>query len=187
MRPINPGLASLLVFGAACAISIAALAAPPAFERAAARTGVPAAVLYSIARTESGMRVDDYGFHPWPWTLNVEGTPERFATKAEAVRRLEALLSEGVTAVDVGLMQIHWRRHRQRFASPADALDIERNLEVGARILRELWTARNDLWRAIGEYHAGTGTGETIQQRADGYRARVAESLVQRLGHDVAD
>ncbi len=175
------------VFWAASATSLSSVAVPPAFQRVAAQTGVPAEVLYSIAQTESGMSLNGYGFGPWPWTLNVAGKPERFDTEREAVARLEALLNEGVTNIDIGLMQVNWWYHRHRFAGPKEALDAYRNLEVGARILRELWDAEQDLWRAIGSYHAGEMASDAGRQRAESYRQRVARAVVRSLGRHADD
>ncbi|WP_051299720.1 hypothetical protein [Methylobacter luteus] len=64
--------------------------------RAAASAGVNATTLYSIAVQESGMRLRDGAFRPWPWTLNVnerksgiKAGPRRFASKEAAARALQ--------------------------------------------------------------------------------------------------
>lgn len=56
---------------------------PPAYQLAAQQAGVPSPVLYAVALQESGARLRGR-LIPWPWTLNVAGRAERYATRAEA-------------------------------------------------------------------------------------------------------
>jgi hypothetical protein len=53
---------------------------PPAYEIAVRGSRVPAALLYAVALQESGMRWSGR-FVPWPWTLNVAGTPYRLLNR----------------------------------------------------------------------------------------------------------
>jgi hypothetical protein len=69
--------------------------------------GIPGKVLYAVALTESGGKLGDGRLRPWPWTLNVRGRAERFATRLDAYRALIRYLRQGLTLVDVGLMQVN--------------------------------------------------------------------------------
>ena len=96
---------------------------PPAYQIAAQRAGIPSAVLYAVVLQESGTRVGGR-LVPWPWTLNVAGTAQRFATRAEACTGLrQALRRTPATRIDAGLGQINLGYHPQRYAQPCDLLD----------------------------------------------------------------
>ena len=110
---------------------------PPAYQLAAQRAGIPSTVLFAVALQESGTRMAGR-LVPWPWTLNVAGTPQRFATRAEACTGLrQALKRTPATRIDAGLGQINLGYHPQRYAQPCDLLDPYRNLAIAAEILRE--------------------------------------------------
>lgn len=146
----------------------AAAAIPPGYRRIAEREGVPSAVLYAIALAESGIALNSGKTRPWPWSLNVEGRSFRFRTRIEAWRALTVVLTEGVTRVDIGLMQVNWAYHRAALGDPWRALDPYHNLAVGAGILRAQFQATGDWWQAVGRYHAPNNAG-----RAARYRKRV--------------
>src|SRR5690606_25458454 len=61
---------------------------PPAYQVAAQRAGIPSSVLYAVALQESGARINGR-LVPWPWSLNVAGTPYRYATRTQACAGLE--------------------------------------------------------------------------------------------------
>ena len=60
---------------------------PPAYQLAAHDADIPSTVLFAIALQESGIRVRGR-LLPWPWTLNIAGTPYRFATRQAACHAL---------------------------------------------------------------------------------------------------
>ena len=138
---------------------------PPAYEFAAQRAGVPAAVLYVVAVQESGMPLH-HRLIPWPWTLNIAGVPERFLNRAEACHALtRALLSLPATRVDAGLGQISVGYQGARVANPCALLDPYRNLAVTATILREHHTPGDDWLIAIGRYHRPAGGSPAEEYR----------------------
>jgi soluble lytic murein transglycosylase-like protein len=150
---------------------------PTAYRVAAQRAGVPSIVLYAVALQESGMT--RRGRHrPWPWTLNVDGAPQRHTTRAEACASLqEALRSVRPTRVDVGLGQINYGFHRQRVDHPCELLDPYRNLRIASQILRELHTPGDDWLIAVGRYHRRAG-GEPAAR----YRRLVQAHVARLLG-----
>lgn len=147
---------------------------PPAYLKVAAEYGIPPRILYAVARTESGLMLTTGAIRPWPWTLNVEGQGQRFATRAQALQAIQAHLAAGKTSIDIGLMQVNWYWHREALKEPWTALDPYYNLRTGARILRDHYQQSGDWLTAIGRYHA---PGNPVWARA--YRARVIKHLRQ--------
>ncbi|WLD65570.1 lytic transglycosylase [Pseudomonas sp. OVF7] len=130
---------------------------PPAYQLAANDAGIPSTVLFAIALQESGIRVRGR-LLPWPWTLNIAGTPYRFATRQAACNALlQALARHNAKRVDAGLGQTNLGYHGQRFSSPCEALDPYRNLVVTAALLREHHAATGDWVSAAGRYHRPAG------------------------------
>jgi len=144
-------------------------AVPAGYRTVAAEQGVPASILYAVALAESGTVVDpSRHIRPWPWTLNVSGQGRFFPSRQAASEALHAELAAGRESVDIGLMQVNWRYHKDRLASPTRALDPYHNLRVAARILRGCYQRREDWWEAVGCYHAPSNA-----RRAARYRQRV--------------
>ncbi|MDH3640047.1 MAG: transglycosylase SLT domain-containing protein, partial [Gammaproteobacteria bacterium] len=120
-----------------------------AFEQVSVTTGIPAPVLHAIVCVESGMTPGDTKCRPWPWTLRVAGILHRYGTRKEAELALNRFLSLGITNIDVGLMQVNWRRYHHLLTSPAKALDPNNNLRVGANILSKEWRENRNRWAAF--------------------------------------
>lgn len=150
---------------------------PPAYQLAAKQAGVPSPVLYAVALQESGARLRDR-LIPWPWTLNVAGRAERYATRAEACAGLRrALVRTPATRIDAGLGQVNLGYHAHRYDHPCDLLDPYRNLAIAAEILQEQHTPGEDWLVAIGRYHRPAG-GEPAAR----YRRSVHQHLTRVLG-----
>ena len=129
---------------------------------------LPAGLLKSIALEESGRRDTQTGtIRPWPWTINVGGVGQFFATKAEAMAAVHAAQSQGIRSIDVGCMQINLMHHPDAFASLDEAFDPRANALYAARFLNSLHAAGDDWNHAIGAYHSETPA------LADAYRALV--------------
>ncbi|MDT3722855.1 transglycosylase SLT domain-containing protein [Pseudomonas oryzihabitans] len=144
---------------------------PPAYQLAAHQAGIPSEVLYSVALQESGTRLRGRGAQlvPWPWTLNVAGAGYRFATRADACTALlVALSTAGAKRVDVGIAQVNmgWNGHRfGRGASPCEALNPYKNLEVAAQMLAELRAQGGDWINVAGRYHRPAGGAPAAKYR----------------------
>lgn len=150
---------------------------PPAYQVAAKRAGIPSTVLYAIALQESGIRLRGR-LVPWPWTLNVAGKAQRYATRAEACSELrQALKRTPATRIDAGLGQINLGYHPQRYAQPCDLLDPYRNLAIAAEILREQHLEGEDWLLAIGHYHRPAGGAPAAR-----YRHSVGQHLARVQG-----
>lgn len=102
--PINPLshqrlIGWLLVFP----VTLLADSIPSGYHKIANHYHIPASVLYAVALTESGQTVDKGLFRPWPWTLNVAGKPQRFASRIAACRELNRHLARGIPSIDIGI------------------------------------------------------------------------------------
>jgi hypothetical protein len=161
------------------------LAAQPAdgdvFSMVAEDTGVPVELLEAVARAASGRQVGDGGVVPWPWTLRVAGTLHHYRSRTDAEAELVRLQALGITHVDIGLMQVNWRRHHERAPSPSALLDPQRNVTVAASILRSAWRFEGDLWSATADI-SGQGA-----QAPDAYRMLVSAQLLRLLSERQVD
>ncbi|PSS58908.1 transglycosylase [Pseudomonas sp. BBP2017] len=138
---------------------------PPAYQLAAARAGIPASVLFAIALQESGTSLRGH-LIPWPWTLNVAGTPQRFARRDEACAALKlALIRHAPKRIDVGLGQTNLGYHPDRYRSACDALDPRANLAVTAELLRAHYADSGDWVVAAGRYHRPAGGTPAVRYR----------------------
>ncbi|MCP5408943.1 MAG: lytic transglycosylase domain-containing protein [Chromatiaceae bacterium] len=142
---------------------------PAGYRSIAAEQGVPHSLLYAVALAESGKQIESAkAFRPWPWTLNLAGQGYFYETRSAAWQALTAWLREGRRSIDIGLMQVNWRYHRERLGTTWQALDPYHNLRVGAAILKQCYQTRRDWWSSVGCYHAPADAG-----RAARYRQRV--------------
>ncbi|EKB4873216.1 TPA: lytic transglycosylase domain-containing protein [Citrobacter farmeri] len=161
-----------LVGGVISETAVAQEIPPPAYQLAARQAGIPSVVLYAVALQESGMRRNGRVV-PWPWSLNVAGESQRFATRVEACAGLQlALRQVPPTRVDAGLGQINLGYQKHRYGRPCDLLDPYANLAIAAQILREQHTPGEDWLLAIGRYHRPAGGAPAAR-----YRRSVAQHL----------
>ena len=130
---------------------------------------LPHRLLGAIAEVESG-RPDDFGnVRPWPWTINVEGRGEFFASKQQAVEAVRALQAQGVRSIDVGCMQVNLMHHPNAFASLEAAFDPTVNALYAARFLNTLYGISGSWVQATAAYHSQTpAIGADYQQPRDG-------------------
>lgn len=115
----------------------------------AMHTSVDPKILAGIALNESA-----YNGRAWPWTLNVAGRGFFFRTREDAYRAVRYLISNGRSDFDVGILQINWRYHGKRFASPWDALAPATNIRVAENILNENYRLTHSAVKAVAYYHS---------------------------------
>jgi hypothetical protein len=151
---------------------------PANFQLIAAEHRLPAEVLYSVAVTESGQKLRSGKLRPWPWTLNVAGKAQRYPTRLTAWQGLTEYLQQGVDLIDVGIMQVNWRYHREQLGTPWQALEPFNNTRTGARILKREYQKTGAWKTAIGRYHS-PGANPKQQQRARQYAQRVVKRMAQ--------
>lgn len=160
-------------------VSVLADSVPPSYRAIAVEAEIPSAILYGVALAESGQKLLSGKFRPWPWTLNVAGVPRRYATRLEAWKSLRYFLKQGIRSIDVGLMQVNWRYHRDRLGTPWQALDPFHNVRAAAGILKHRYAETPDWNRAVGRYHS-PGDKPAQKKRAKRYAQRVMK-LAQPL------
>lgn len=149
--------------------SVRSSVVPDGYRRVAAAHGIPHELFYAVALAESGKRIAQHHLiRPWPWTLNIAGQGQYYASRRAAVAAAHQALARGERSVDFGLMQVNWVYHGQALGSVERAIDPYHNLEVGAAILAGCYRARGDWWDAVGCYHAPNNV-----ERATRYRHRV--------------
>ncbi|RBW47281.1 hypothetical protein DS885_03805 [Psychromonas sp. B3M02] len=145
---------------------IKAVEIPPFYKKIAAHYQIPEELYYSIAMQES--RRPKIGL-PWPWTLNICGKGKYFNSQKEAADALKKALLDKCS-VDIGLFQIHWQSHYDKFTSPEQALDPINNMNAAAIILttERKRSKTNGWYEATGRYHS-PGT----KKLAESYRKSV--------------
>ena len=165
MTRTHPGILHVSVY-IILAIFIATMAStmrpreiPLVFKEVATEQGVPASMLYAISVVESGGN---------PWVLCVKGKGHFYETREDAYAAFRQFRARGITNIDVGIMQINWKYHHQRFIDDWQMFDERENIKVGAEILRECYDKTGDWLKAVGCYHS-----PAVKWRANKYRDKV--------------
>ena len=172
---IKPCLVKKWIAGVTLMQSVAAVAledVPVAYLIVAKSHQVPVDILYAIAMTESGTHYRGERV-PWPWALNIDGQSVFCESQQDAIHRVSQAI-RNQQSVDIGLMQVNWRWHGQRFATIDESLVPIKNLSAGATILHEQFEQTNDWWEAVGRYH-DPGQDEESLDSAQRYRERVRQ------------
>lgn len=157
------------------AASVPALAkVPPMIERVAIEQGVPSQIFYAIVLAESRSPTQQ-GANAWPWTINLQGHPHFFQTREEAYSFASTLVAQGTRSFDVGIAQVNWYWHAERFHFDLwSAFDPYTNLTAAAKHLKEQHARPGcDTWElAVGCYHR-PGRRDSDLVIADAYAERV--------------
>jgi hypothetical protein len=116
---------------------------------------LPRGLLEAISLKETG-RWDGAAkrSYPWPWTVTSGGDGVHFATRAEALARVRALMEKGIKNIDVDCMQINMRYHPHAFESLEEAFDPTKNTAYAAAHLSQLHEDHRSWYRAVERYHS---------------------------------
>lgn len=106
---------------------------------------IPARLLESIAKIESGVQ---------EYAINVNGKSFFAANKQEAISAINTALNSGVTNVDIGVMQLNWRWHKEAFDNIEEMLSAPANIAYAARLLKNLYKQHRDWHKAVRYYHS---------------------------------
>jgi hypothetical protein len=151
-------------------------------RRAERAEGIPLGLVEAVALAESGRWFADEGTtRPWPWTVTSGTDSFYFASKPEALRKVQELRSQGRSNIDVGCMQINLGYHGHAFDSVAEALEPAVNVAYGAQFLRQLREETQSWSRATARYHSRN------PKRGQAYREKVFRFWEQLRGVRVAD
>lgn len=164
-------------FAFTTATSAQATQIPWGYTEVASQYHIPTELLYAIALNESGAKLQSSVIKPWPWTLNVNGKPHRYATRRQATKALKSYLTQGITNIDIGVMQVNWKYHQRQLLDPSLALDPYFNLDVGAGLLQHEHHLNANWLMAAGHYHS-PGTRWYQQQEARKYQAGIQRTLI---------
>ncbi len=143
-------LLAISAFSVAGAHAEGSLACEREMTRAAARTGVPLNVLYSVGLTETGSRGELS-----PYDMNIDGEAVHSAGLAEAMARFAQAKGHGAKLIDIGCMQINHHWHGADFSSLSDMFDPARNVEYAASFLKALRAEEGSWTLAVARYNAG--------------------------------
>jgi soluble lytic murein transglycosylase-like protein len=135
---------------------------PPALCEAAAAAAeytarLPPRLLSAISLTETGRLDAATGrLRPWPWSVDIDGAGQFFATREDAIAAVKAAQAQGVKSIDVGCMQVNLMFHPDAFADLEQAFDPTTNARYAARFLNALYAVSHDWSHAIAAYHSET-------------------------------
>lgn len=142
---------------------------PNTFENIGQKYGIDPKILYALSMTESGKKHAEKGVTPWAWTANIcQGKAGRnckgywFNTREELYTALKKQIDSGNEWFDVGIMQMNWRFHKERFGEDlwvATHPLVNMNQSVG--LLLEIQRSHKDLNSIFKAYHAGIGWNKT--------------------------
>jgi hypothetical protein len=115
------------------------------FRRAELLTGVPAELLYGVAKVESG-----FGRDPWPWTVGDNGKPLTFYTMDEMLRYLKRRPHDNL---DIGVMQVNLRWHGDKIRDLRTIIHPWTNVMIGASILKQCGAGVKPVRSVLACYH----------------------------------
>ena len=173
---ITPWIAGVTLMQSVAAVALEDI--PMAYLIVAKSHQVPVDILYAIALAESGTRYRGEQI-PWPWALNIEGQSVFCESRQDAIHRVSKAVQQQ-QSVDIGLMQVNWRWHSQRFATLEESLVPLKNLSAGAAILYEQFEQTQDWWAAVGRYHDPGQDAQSLDS-AQRYRERVKQYWRERF------
>jgi soluble lytic murein transglycosylase-like protein len=150
MRTIRAALGAALLASSAASAEAGPMACEREMTRAAAATGVPLNVLYSVGLTETGRRGQLE-----PYDLNIDGREVRSDSLAEAMARFAAAKAGGAKLIDIGCMQINAHYHAGHFASLGAMFDPRLNVDYAANYLKSLKAEVGTWTLAVARYNAG--------------------------------
>ena len=149
----------------------------------AKQLNIPGGLLQAISLKETG-RWDQKRrmSYPWPWTVTAGGKGIYFATKREAIHKVQVLRQKGVRNIDVGCMQINLFYHPNAFDNLDQAFNPLNNTRYAADFLTNLYE-NNGSWNlAIERYHSGNTTrGIKYRKAVIHLKEQAVESLSKRL------
>ena len=108
---------------------------------------IPKGLLAAIARTESSMR---------SLAVNIKGKSIIASSVSDAKSIIQRKLEEGITNIDIGVMQLNYRWHGKKFADLDEMLHPANNIAYAAKMLKALKDQYGNWQLAIRYYHSYT-------------------------------
>ena len=127
----------MLLFTLLCLPSLVMAEAkvPLMYQLVAEESRVPVKLFYALILNESRSQTTNNNVKkslPWPWTINHRGKPHFFSSREKAFQYAKSLVAKNDNSFDVGLGQMNWRWHKDRFNSLWDAFEPYKNLSAAA-------------------------------------------------------
>ena len=130
------------------------------FDHFEQKHNIPTHLLRSISVVESGRWHEKSGIYlPWPWAVNQGGKAYYFATKDDAIEGVKKMLTQGITNIDVGCMQINLHHHPSAFANLSQAFEPKDNIAYAANFLLNHYNQTSSWQKAVASYHSLTSIG----------------------------
>ena len=107
--------------------------------------GIPSGLLEAIAFVESGINSH---------AINVAGKPVIATNNHEAMKVIADARDNGISNIDVGVMQLNYRWHFNAFANIQEMLNPKKNIEYAAEFLTRLKKQHGTWYGAICNYHS---------------------------------
>jgi len=107
--------------------------------------GIPSGLLAAIAQVESGMNAH---------AVNVAGKPVVNSSSHQAFSLIDNARGNGISNIDIGVMQINYRWHANSFKNTQEMLNPKRNIEYAALLLLRLKKQHGTWYKAISYYHS---------------------------------
>lgn len=117
---------------------------------------IPSGLLLAVIKTESNLN---------PFALNINGKPLYFGCKDEAIKAINEAVSSGVLNIDIGISQINYKWHGERFVSIDSMLSIDTNLSYAAEHLSNLKLKHGDWHKALRHYHSAKPIHHKVYSR----------------------
>lgn len=127
---------------------------PPFYQNLSKQTNVPVEVLFALASTETDTLLDNGKILPWPYSINLNGTSEYFATSAGMLARARELIGQHIIHFDCGLFQVNWKWNgRYRAKNISEACLPKSNGRIASDIIKEYFAKTGSWVESAGKYH----------------------------------
>lgn len=111
------------------------------------QNNIPSGLLLAIANVESGLK---------PFALNIEGRTVFAKSYPEAILLAKQAIGSGITNIDLGIMQVNYRWHNDRFKDIDEMLHPKSNIKYAGKLLSSLYKQHGCWHKAVRFYHSST-------------------------------
>lgn len=106
---------------------------------------IPKGLLGAIAKVESSNKA---------YAINVGGMPIYSPSLNDAISTAKKYIELGKSNIDLGVMQLNYRWHGNKFTSIKEMLAPEKNITYAARLLCSLYKKHGNWHKAVRHYHS---------------------------------
>ena len=106
---------------------------------------IPKGLLAAIAKVESSNKA---------YAINVGGRPIYSSSIGDAISTAKKYIALGKSNIDLGVMQLNYRWHGNKFTSIKEMLTPEKNITYAARLLCSLYKRHGNWHKAVRHYHS---------------------------------